>query len=235
MPCERLELIADPVPRGAAMNMALDEVLLNRLGDHPVLRIYGWERQAVSFGCFEPAEAVIHRWRGYDLVRRWTGGGVVEHGNDLTFSLLVPRSLPLAKMQPGESYRCIHAAVADALARAGHAPETLQMAPDTSVPALSRACFERPVLHDLLLSGRKVAGGAQRRTRIGLLHQGSVQNTVASAGTQAGRALFAELANVLPSAFGVWIERRCLSPAELEAGLSLMSAKYATTSWLHRF
>lgn len=38
-----------------------------------------------------------------------------------------------------------------------------------------RECFEAPVMHDVVVAGRKAAGGAQRRTKRGLLHQGSIQ------------------------------------------------------------
>ena len=230
LPFTRLELIDDPTPRGGALNMAIDEALLGGLGSVPLLRIYRWARPAVSVGYFDAARPVADQWPGCEIVRRWTGGGVVEHGRDLTFSLLVPRPLPLAKLTAAESYRSIHLAMAAALERVGGPAATLHGVPPDHAAVLSRACFENPVTHDLLVGGEKIAGGAQRRTRRGLLHQGSIQG-----GAMAQPAWSAALADALPGAFGVVIDRCPLSPAELAAAEALAAAKYATRAWLQRF
>lgn len=40
------------------------------------------------------------------------------------------------------------------------------------------SCFAGPTLHDVMKAdGRKICGGAQRRTRNGVLHQGSIQGS----------------------------------------------------------
>lgn len=228
LPFARLVLLDDPQPRTAAMNMAVDEMLLTGLAGQPLLRIYRWTRPSVSIGCFDPVEPAMQRWPTHDLVRRWTGGGMVEHGSDLTFSLLVPRSQPLALLPASESYRVIHEAVAGALSRTGIAAGTLDP-PSKSVPGGSRACFENPVAFDLLVADRKVAGGAQRRTKSGLLHQGSVQNN------QLAAAALTALANALPQVFGQNLEGRALSPAELDLASTLAAEKYGSEAWLRRF
>lgn len=234
LPFARLDLVDDPAPRAAALNMALDEVLLERISGAPLLRVYRWECPAVSFGYFEPVAPVMSRWPCHDLVRRWTGGGIVVHGEDLTFSLLVPRVLALATLPAAESYRLIHSAVASALAEAGMPAATLQDAAPAPGANASRACFENPVPHDLLLSGRKVAGGAQRRTRRGLLHQGSIQNAAGAGGVSLGRQTMRALSLTLPRAFSVSVEARVLHRAEIEAATALASAKYGSAEWLHR-
>ena len=228
LPFARLVVVDDPVGRSAPLNMAMDEALLDRLADAPLLRIYRWAGPSVSIGCFDPAEPVARRWPEHELVRRWTGGGTVEHGRDLTFSLLVPRPFRLALIPATESYRVIHAAVADAFARVGHPVATHETisAPDRTA---SRACFENPVPFDLLVSDRKVAGGAQRRTRRGLLHQGSVQDA------RQGSGWLSALAKALPGAFGRSLEHRQLVPAELDAAEGLVAAKYGSKTWLRRF
>src|SRR6187402_3922001 len=96
----------DPEPHEAALNMAIDEVLL-RTVPGPLLRVYRWTRPAVSMGYFDriiDAEALAD---GRDLVRRWTGGGLVEHGEDVTYTLIVPRQHPLCTQSAAESYRLI--------------------------------------------------------------------------------------------------------------------------------
>jgi len=160
----------DIVPHAAALNMAIDEALLATISG-PVLRVYRWVKPAVSFGYFERWEPIRASHPGRDAVRRWTGGGVVLHGEDFTYSLLIPRSCDAAAIEPGESYGVIHRALCPALADAGIAAQPAS----ASAAKISQACFENPVLHDVLVQGEKVAGAAQRRTRVGLIHQGSVQ------------------------------------------------------------
>ena len=36
-------------------------------------------------------------------------------------------------------------------------------------------CFVEPAKYDVILEGQKIAGAGQRRTRSGLLHQGTLQ------------------------------------------------------------
>src|ERR1700738_487047 len=89
MNLEKLRLIHQESPRSAAENMAVDETLF-LTAPGPVLRSYRWIRPAVSFGYFPPWKDVALRFAGRDLVRRWTGGGIVEHGQDFTYSLVIP-------------------------------------------------------------------------------------------------------------------------------------------------
>ena len=228
LPFRHLVLLDDPLPRLAAMNMAIDEVLLAGLESHPLLRLYRWIRPSVSIGCFDPMDPVARKWPRHDRVRRWTGGGVVEHGSDLTFSLLVPRPLLLASLPASESYRVIHGVLAVALSQTGIIAGTHATASPMEHER-GRPCFENAVPFDLLVADRKVAGGAQRRTRRGLLHQGSVQ----------GRGLdpseLASLGNVLPHYFGQRLERRRLSIDEINAAERLVNTKYGAEAWLHRF
>ncbi len=94
--------------------MAMDEVLLRAAGQ-PLLRVYGWSAPAVSFGYFGRFAEVRRLWPARELVRRWTGGGIVPHGEDFTYTLVVPRGEPFAGRPAGETYRLIHEAVAAAM------------------------------------------------------------------------------------------------------------------------
>ncbi len=203
-----LAVYADATPRGGADQMALDEALLETCA-RPVLRIYRWDGPAVSFGYSQSLAEVRRAFPELPLVRRWTGGGIVEHGRDWTFSLIVPAGEPFAAVRPAESYRQIHEVIAAALGRgallergaiprgaiprggcdAGGAATDAECRPGFQPPAARHskgefsgqtgpnACFVQPVRGDVLANdGRKVCGGAQRRTRTGFLHQGSVQN-----------------------------------------------------------
>ena len=166
-----LAVFRDSTPRGGADQMALDEALLETCA-LPTLRIYRWDGPAVSFGYSQSLAEARRAFPVLPPVRRWTGGGLVEHGRDWTFSLIVPAGEPFASVRPAESYRQIHAAVADALGGDSHLKNE-----SPARPSLGGACFVQPVRDDVLaIDGRKVCGGAQRRTRKGLLHQGSVQD-----------------------------------------------------------
>lgn len=146
-------------------HMAMDEAMA-RNACRPLLRWYRWEREEISFG-------YPQRWRdvepfaaGRPAVRRWTGGGIVEHGADFTIALAVPaRDYGGA---PSAFYEAVHRAVAASLGAATR----LATADDCARGAV---CFENPARFDVLKGARKIAGGAIRRTRDGMLYQGSIQ------------------------------------------------------------
>ena len=98
----------------AAFNMALDEVLLRTAAKRgrPLLRVYSWEKPSVSFGYFQKFPA--HLADGYEVVRRPTGGGVVYHAGDTTYTVIVPPEHALYAMKTAEAYCALHKAVAAA-------------------------------------------------------------------------------------------------------------------------
>ena len=95
----------------APQNMAVDESLLRHV-QAPVLRIYGWEESCVSIGYFQKASIVP---AATSFVRRYTGGGLVEHGRDLTYTLVLPADHPLTLAGTLPSYRAIHEGLVSAL------------------------------------------------------------------------------------------------------------------------
>lgn len=216
---ETLVEILDPVPRAAAFNMALDEVLLANARE-PMLRFYRWETPAVSFGYFGKYAAIANAWPGRDLVRRMTGGGAVPHGEDLTYSLMVPAGHRLAECPPRDVYRLVHEAIAGVLVDSGQAI-ALAAAPDGRG---SGVCFESPAEFDLVANERKIAGAALRRTRNGLLLQGSVQ----------GLPALDALPSRISDAFATQVMRRTISPPEFAEAQALARSKYAAPQWTGR-
>jgi lipoate-protein ligase A len=216
---EQLIEIRDEEPHAAALNMAIDEVLLAGSRD-PLLRIYRWERPAMSFGYFGRYAPIAAAWPGREIVRRMTGGGLVPHGSDLTYSLIVPGTHPFSDRSPRDMFRIVHEQIATALAAVGQA--------SALAPASGRegtgVCFESPAEFDLLARGRKVAGAALRRTRAGLLLQGSIQELP-------GLEL---LRPRLASAFGMEKVGRNLSPLEIRSAAVLVQSKYGTPHWNSR-
>jgi lipoate-protein ligase A len=156
-----------------AFNMALDEALLEsvaRLGK-PVLRFYGWTEPAATFGYFQKYADVARTTQLRPLIRRPTGGGIVPHDADWTYSAVFPPNHEWHSLKAEESYRRIHDWLR--LAFAELRVET-ELAP-AAKKSLPGQCFVGHEKFDLLWHGKKIAGAAQRRNRLGLLIQGSVQ------------------------------------------------------------
>ena len=156
-----------------AWNMAADEAMLQQVAvlGSPILRTYEWDRKAVSLGYVQRHDAAPE---GYAYVRRPTGGGVVYHDCDFTYSVAFPPDHWLNGLDRLRSYDCLNRSLQSALRGLGLAVELAQTEIPHSVERATMVCFTNPTRYDLLLNGRKIAGSAQRRTAEGLLHQGSV-------------------------------------------------------------
>ena len=157
----------------AAFNMALDEALLEAMlrFQKPVLRFYGWTEPAATFGYFQKFSEVAATTKLRPLIRRPTGGGIVPHDADWTYSAVFPPGHEWHSLKAEESYRRIHDWLRLAFAKL--AVET-KLAPCCK-KTLPGQCFVGHEKSDLLWRGQKIAGAAQRRNKLGLLIQGSVQ------------------------------------------------------------
>ena len=160
-------------PCEAALNMAVDEALLAGLARRPqaVLRFYGWTQPAATFGYFQKFSEVAATTHLRPLIRRPTGGGIVPHAADWTYSAVFPPGSEWYALKAEESYRRIHDWLR--LAFAEMKVET-ELAPAAKKSAPGQ-CFVGHEKFDLLWHGQKIAGAAQRRNKLGLLIQGSVQ------------------------------------------------------------
>jgi len=158
----------------AAFNMALDEALLEampRLGK-PVLRLYGWTEPATTFGYFQKYADVERATLLHPLIRRPTGGGIVPHDADWTYSLTFPPGHEWHSLKAEASYRRVHEWIQSAFAKLKIETE---LAPTAFPNSEMGQCFAGHEKSDLLWHGKKIAGAAQRRNKLGLLIQGSVQ------------------------------------------------------------
>jgi lipoate-protein ligase A len=160
-------------PGNPAFNMALDEALLEAMPrlQTPVLRFYGWNEPAATFGYFQKYAEVERATRLRPLIRRPTGGGIVPHDADWTYSLVFPPGHAWHALKAEASYRRVHEWIQSAFARLDMATE---LAPKSHRAGPGR-CFVGYEKSDLLWRGKKIAGAAQRRNQWGLLIQGSVQ------------------------------------------------------------
>lgn len=216
---EALDVYDDDIPRSAAMNMAMDEALLES-AIFPTLRFYRWQGPALSFGYFGSYADVADQMSDREIVRRWTGGGVVPHGADLTYSVVIPASHPFFARSSLAIYSDLHNAIRKALNENGIAA-TLANAVS---PKVSEECFANAVRADVVSQGQKIAGAAHRRSRAGLLHQGSIQKAKLPDGFR----------NDLARAVCDRFECRALSKEVIDRATTIAEAKYGTREWLMR-
>ncbi len=196
--------------------MAADQAWLE-LSEVPVLRVYRWDQPTVTIGYAQNLAKLGDVLPAWPVVRRWTGGGVVLHENDFTYSVIVPACQPWSQTNPLDSYRLIHESLANALNDGSRlaGPEDLIEAP---------FCFVAPALHDVVRGKVKIAGAGQRRGKLGLLHQGSVQQVMLRDDFWPRWA--AQLAkNVLIKAE--------MTPAMIERADELTAKRYRLSSWLN--
>ncbi len=219
-------------PRSAAMNMAVDETLLLTAAERgvPVLRFYAWEcERVVSIGYVQRADAVP---AGYQFVRRPTGGGVVHHDFDFTYSVAVPNGHWLTGLDRTMSYDWINRSVQEGLRSLRVAAALADQEIGGQVDRGTMVCFANPTRYDLLLDGRKIAGSAQRRTREGILHQGSLHF---GGPLPVPRDCLADaLAAGFATTLNLVLEPFCPDETMLAFAEELAREKYAAADWNHR-
>lgn len=183
--------------------MAVDFLLLQRYPEPaaPRFRHYEWRGPAFTFGFSQKlgfVRAHLPAGETFDLCRRPTGGGIVDHRHDWTYALVLPRGHALYDERAAQSYRIVHTCLTAALVALGQ-PAAVKTAPAeadfcgselardkaqasraSSLPqAGDGICFQRAELHDVINSatGAKIAGAAQKRNKHGLLFQGSIEKS----------------------------------------------------------
>jgi lipoate-protein ligase A len=158
-----------------AEQMSLDAGLMDRAREtgEAHLRVYGWSRPTLSFGRHESVRGrfdpdVLER-ENVGAVRRPTGGRVLMHDREVTYSVTAPAP---EDERLKESYRRINAILVAALSRLGvpvaEAPASPPRRPGGA------ACFAEPSAGELVVDGRKLVGSAQVRERGALLQHGSI-------------------------------------------------------------
>lgn len=176
-------LIIDTEPRSGPVNMALDQAVAEAVasGDSlPTLRIYGWKPPAVSLGRHQHVAEVdlaAIDARGYEVVRRPTGGRAILHMDELTYSVAAPVNEPRVGGGVMDAYlRLSNALVAGlqnlGLRDAAKAPGHVRAGNDVSA-----ACFEVPSAYEITAGGRKLMGSAQSRRAGYVLQHGSLPLT----------------------------------------------------------
>ncbi len=179
---EPWRLLLQPEPAQGAWNMAADEAILEACGSGkslPTLRIYAWEPACLSLGYAQPVSDVDMerlRTRGWDLVRRPTGGRAVLHTDEVTYSVIAPPDEPRVAGTVLEAYNRLAAALVDAL-RLLSLPVQVQERAGTASKIPNPVCFEVPSTYEITVGGKKLVGSAQARRKEGVLQHGSLPLT----------------------------------------------------------
>jgi lipoate-protein ligase A len=173
-------LICDQ-PTTGARNMAVDEAILRAVAagaQPPTLRLYAWSPACLSLGYGQRvADVDLSRLaaRGWQLVRRLTGGRAILHTDELTYSVLLPADHPLGQGDVIESYRQISEALLHGLRLLGAQPAADPLV--KRIEHVDAVCFETPSHYEITVAGRKLVGSAQARKHGGILQHGTLPLT----------------------------------------------------------
>ena len=251
----------------AATNMAIDEVILLRQETcpQPTLRLYDWSLPAFSFGYFQKITTEIDvntcGAHGVELVRRMTGGGIVVHGWDVTYSIIVPHGNGVIPSDISASYCWIANRLLEGFHQI-HVPATLQGSKSRASAVGPNTCLANPAEHDVMLNGKKIAGVSQRRNRVGGVYQGYIalnmpppeiltlaskfpdyQKTLTEKSTAINLKQHSpknrkQIEDAVIAGFkevpNTLLVASDLSTEELDAVKSLAQSKYTTSEWTYR-
>ena len=239
-----------------AEQMALDSGLMDRAREtgETVLRVYCWTRPTLSFGRHETVAGHFDRARlsaaGVDAVRRPTGGRVLLHDREVTYSVTAPiADNESLRVSYGRINALLMAALRAIGARVDPAAESLARRPGGA------PCFAEPAAGELVFDGRKLVGSAQVRDRGAMLQHGSillgdVQGRIlalassplippapaATLGEAAGAAIgYAEVRDALfAAATAVAPGASPIDPADASAFAETHRARYSSIEWTWR-
>jgi lipoate-protein ligase A len=166
-------------PARGDWNMAVEESILESIGrgaSLPTLRLYAWTPACLSLGVAQPfADVDVPRLRarGWDVVRRITGGRAILHTDELTYSVIGPAENPILAGSVLESYNRLAKALLHAVQGLGVSVQMKEGKADESGKS-NPVCFEVPSTYEITVDGKKLIGSAQARRKEGVLQHGSL-------------------------------------------------------------
>lgn len=244
-------------------NMALDEALLESFagGDSPpALRLYGWSPAALSIGRYQDAAASLNlpvcRADSIPVVRRITGGGIIYHHRELTYSIVCSPAHLGSVSGIKDGFRRLCAFLLGTYRSLGLQPafavDRAEAGIALGIP--SPFCFAGREAYDIVVDGRKIGGNAQRRKRHLIFQHGSIplsgcvaraQKYLKAPAPEAEQAVsLEELGVAVPveilkervaasfeEALGVTLRPEPTTSREDDAVCRLLETKYRCESW----
>ena len=260
---KRWNLILDRDPAGGAWNMAVDEYLFLSLPDSPAtsVRFYQWARPTVSLGHSQDIERVADtafcRDNGIDIVRRITGGKLVLHHDEVTYSVSSSDTGTFTE-NLGDSYRLVSRGLMCGVEKMD-LQVSLAGAPPAAYVRGVLPCFSHPGLDEVEWEGKKLIGSAQKRVSSRFLQHGSIPlvkhedllKAVSFMDRRRSRLQMGSLSEALgrPVDFGWAVDRlvagledffgvefipKTFSPEETAAIQSIQKARYENPAWTLR-
>ncbi|PKK84727.1 MAG: hypothetical protein CVT49_00815 [candidate division Zixibacteria bacterium HGW-Zixibacteria-1] len=169
-------------------NMALDEWAFRQVSDGrgripAILRLYTWNKGAITFGYNQKLERAVDFSlldKETPVIRRITGGRAIYHDpTELTFSLALDTNILSKQLR---SLSATNSLISDALVelflRLGRSANWLGHS-DSEFAGGSKgrlkSCFSSVSKFEVIDGRNKIAGGAQRHIGDFLIHQGSIK------------------------------------------------------------
>ncbi|HDJ23800.1 MAG TPA: lipoate--protein ligase family protein [Candidatus Aminicenantes bacterium] len=172
-------LLVDRTPKKGSWNMAVDEYLFQQVKREPLtfLRFYAWIRPTASLGFYQKTGRVINleacRENQVDVVRRLTGGKLVLHHEEVTYSVASSET-DVFSASLRESYRLISEALVLGLQKLGIQAELATSKPPEIYARGNLPCFSFPAENEIEVKGKKLIGSAQKREGNCFLQHGSI-------------------------------------------------------------
>jgi len=253
-------LIIETNPLRGSWNMAVDEYVYSRslMENRTFLRFYQWERPTASLGYSQDAEKASDlefcRDHGIEVVRRMTGGKLVLHYKELTYSVASSDEEAFTSTVR-ESYRLISRALLKGLETMGLAARLAPSSPPSYIRG-TMPCFAFPARDEIEIDGRKIVGSAQKRSGASFIQHGSIPlekdedllKSVARSDSDDGRVSMTSLEEALGRTvpfewaaqqfargfsdfFGVKLEPFVMNPSDLEAVAGIEAERYGNEAW----
>jgi lipoate-protein ligase A len=176
-----MRLVITPATDGP-MNMAIDQAIMEAVAQDrvpPTLRFFAWEPACLSLGYMQSLSDIDRdrlAARGWDLVRRMTGGRAILHADELTYSIALKADNPLVAGSIVESYRRLSRALLHGLNILGAQADASKRAERTG-KSKGPVCFEVPSHYEITFGGKKLVGSAQVRKFDAVLQHGTLPLT----------------------------------------------------------
>ena len=160
-------------------NMAIDESLMLNYANtnKPVLRIYGWQPAGFSIGFSQNADSVLDIRKcsklNIPVVRRLTGGTLIFHDKEITYSLICSQQDLGRPATVKESYKRICKSLFSFYSHFG-LKACFSLDEPRSFRSRSGLCFASCQDYDIMIQGKKIGGNAQRRKKSLILQHGSI-------------------------------------------------------------
>lgn len=236
--------------------MAVDEALI-KCFDHkslPIFRIYSW-KPSISLGRFSKINNNINlngvKEKNIDLSRRMSGGGILIHGNEISYSLSLPKTF-IKNHGVKQNYKYLCSFLLKLYEKLSL---KAYFACDINIKEKkSELCLAGTEAYDIVINNKKIGGNAQRHTSNLLFQHGTIPITLdetlfvdtfyAKNGLKNSTTLQKEGSNTsymslselikesFCETFNSELINESLSQKELELSQNLYKTKYSKKSWI---